>query len=69
MKTGNVNPTFWLNYLFFTDPGMWQKSKDSTNGLSKDDSRPMVFHRWGGLGNHRMQIGFSGDVEPNWEVR
>ncbi len=55
----NVNPTFWLNYLFFTDPAMWGKEKDS--------SRPMILHRWGGMGNHRMQLGFSGDVEPNWD--
>jgi alpha-glucosidase (family GH31 glycosyl hydrolase) len=22
--------------------------------------------RWGGLGNHRYPIGFSGDVKPSW---
>ena len=26
--------------------------------------RPLLFHRWGGLGNHRYQVGFSGDVMP-----
>lgn len=53
-----VNPTFWLNYLFFTNPYHWQK-----DGTSK---RPMLLHRFGGLGNHRYQTGFSGDVYPEW---
>ena len=26
--------------------------------------RPFLLHRWGGLGNHRYQAGFSGDVYP-----
>jgi alpha-glucosidase len=49
-----VNPTFWLNYLHFMD----QK---------REGKRPLLFHRWGGLGNHRYQIGFSGDVLSSWE--
>ena len=28
--------------------------------------RNALLHRWGGLGNHRYQIGFSGDVVPGW---
>ncbi|MEZ6084539.1 MAG: glycoside hydrolase family 31 protein [Phycisphaerae bacterium] len=28
--------------------------------------RPLVFSRWGGLGNHRYQVGFSGDTFCNW---
>jgi alpha-glucosidase len=48
-----VNPTFWLNYLHFTD--------QQRQGL-----RPLLFHRWGGLGNHRYQIGFSGDTISVW---
>ncbi len=28
--------------------------------------RPLLFHRWGGLGNHRYQIGFSGDTVSVW---
>ena len=28
--------------------------------------RNALLHRWGGLGNHRYQIGFSGDVIPTW---
>jgi len=46
-KLGN---TFWLNHVFFNDKKL--QGKD----------RPFIFHRWGGLGNHRYQIGFSGDT-------
>lgn len=48
-----VNPTFWLNYLHFTDQ-------------EREGKRPLLFHRWGGLGNHRYQIGFSGDTISVW---
>ena len=51
------NPTFQLNYLFYTDPYHW--------GVS--GTRNALLHRWGGLGNHRYQIGFSGDVDPTWD--
>ena len=36
-----------------------------------DDRRSMVLARWGGLGNHRYQVGFSGDVagSPSGERR
>ena len=50
-----TNPTFWLNYLFFTDSYFGH-------------NRPALLHRWGGLGNHRYQVGFSGDVYPNWDT-
>jgi alpha-glucosidase (family GH31 glycosyl hydrolase) len=30
--------------------------------LHRTDRRPMIFHRWGGLGSHRYPIGFSGDT-------
>jgi alpha-glucosidase (family GH31 glycosyl hydrolase) len=50
-----TNPTFWLNYIFFTD---------SYFGAN----RPALLHRWGGLGNHRYQVGFSGDVVPSWDT-
>jgi len=29
--------------------------------------RPFIFSRWGGLGNHRYPIGFSGDTVISWE--
>ncbi|MGA2205893.1 MAG: TIM-barrel domain-containing protein [Terracidiphilus sp.] len=49
-----VNPTWWLNYLHFTDQ-------------QREGKRPLLFHRWGGLGNHRYQIGFSGDTISVWD--
>jgi alpha-glucosidase (family GH31 glycosyl hydrolase) len=48
-----VNPTFWLNYTHFTDQ-------------EREGKRPLLFHRWGGLGNHRYEIGFSGDTQSSW---
>lgn len=30
-------------------------------------TRPMLYHRWGGLGNHCYQIGFSGDAVISWK--
>ena len=33
----------------------------------RGDERPMIYHRWGGLGSHRYQVGFSGDILINWE--
>eukprot|EP01117_Protostelium_nocturnum_P008616 TRINITY_DN3091_c0_g2_i1.p1 TRINITY_DN3091_c0_g2~~TRINITY_DN3091_c0_g2_i1.p1 ORF type:complete len:892 (+),score=311.21 TRINITY_DN3091_c0_g2_i1:103-2778(+) len=50
-----LNPTIWLNHVFFNNY--------KREGMVE---RPTVFHRWGGLGNHRYQIGFSGDVVPSW---
>ena len=50
-----VNPTFYLNYVHYTD--MERQGK----------IRPLIYHRWGGLGNHRYQIGFSGDTRISWE--
>lgn len=50
----SVTPTWWINYVFFTD-------------MERQEKRPMLFHRWGGLGNHRYQIGFSGDTHSTWE--
>jgi alpha-glucosidase len=50
----NVNPTWWLNYVHFTDQ-------------QREGKRPLLFHRWGGLGNHRYQIGFSGDSISVWD--
>jgi hypothetical protein len=33
----------------------------------REGKRPLLFHRWGGLGNHRYQIGFSGDTISVWD--
>jgi alpha-glucosidase len=57
-KLAGVDPLFWLNYLFWTD---WERDPGSRQ------PRPLVFSRWGGLGNHRYPIGFSGDTFSNWQ--
>lgn len=49
-----LDPLWWLNHLHFYD-------------LGRDGKRPFVFSRWGGLGNHRYPIGFSGDTVVSWE--
>jgi alpha-glucosidase len=53
-KVPGVTPTWWLNYVHFTDQ-------------QREGKRPLLFHRWGGLGNHRYQIGFSGDTVSVWD--
>lgn len=54
-KIPELNNTWWLNYVFFTD-----MERTST-------TRPLLYHRWGGLGNHRYQLGFSGDAVISWK--
>jgi alpha-glucosidase (family GH31 glycosyl hydrolase) len=49
-----LSNTWWLNYVFYT-----QKQLESRD-------RALIYHRWGGLGNHRYQIGFSGDSVISW---
>lgn len=51
----NLNNTWWINYCFFSDM--------ERNG----EKRPLLYHRWGGLGNHRYQVGFSGDAVISWK--
>jgi hypothetical protein len=48
-----LTPTWWLNYVHFTD-------------MEREGKRPLIYHRWGGLGNHRYEIGFSGDAISEW---
>ncbi len=52
-KVPGLSNTWWLNYMHFTDQ-------------QREGKRPLLFHRWGGLGNHRYQIGFSGDTISVW---
>lgn len=49
-----LDNTWWINYCFFSD--MQRAGK----------RRPLLYHRWGGLGNHRYQVGFSGDATISW---
>ena len=49
-----LDPLWWLNHLHFHD-------------LARDGhKRPFILSRWGGLGNHRYPIGFSGDTHVDW---
>lgn len=57
-----LNNTFWLNWTFFNDKVRQGRSE------GKEADRPMIYHRWGGLGSHRYQLGFSGDTYDTWEV-
>lgn len=50
-----LDPLWWLNHLHFYDLG-----RDGRK-------RPFVFSRWGGMGNHRYPIGFSGDTGISWK--
>lgn len=53
--TNGLGETFWCNHVFFNDMIK-----------NRPTRRPMIFHRWGGLGSHRYQIGFSGDALINF---
>ena len=50
-----LDPLIWLNHLHFHD--------SRRRGM-----RPMLYSRWGGLGNHRYHIGFSGDTYAVWPI-
>ncbi len=50
-----LDPLWWLNHLHYHD-------------LGRAGKRPFVFSRWGGLGNHRYPIGFSGDTHVTWDT-
>ena len=65
-KNSRYNPdlsnTFLLNYAFFRD------KERMTASLGDKAPRAMIYHRWGGLGSHRYQVGFSGDTYATWDV-
>lgn len=53
-----VRVQIWTNKIRVTDPKRQGKSK-----------RGLVLARWGGIGTHRYQVGFSGDVNPmSWDT-
>lgn len=54
-KIDSLSNTWWINYAFFS------------RMQNEREGRPMLYHRWGGLGNHRYQIGFSGDNYVTWK--
>ncbi len=51
-----LDQIFWLNHVF------------ACMAELRGEERPLLFHRWGGLGNHRYQVGFSGDSYSTWEA-
>jgi alpha-glucosidase (family GH31 glycosyl hydrolase) len=53
-RLSGLDPLWWLNHLHFLDLGRDGKR------------RSFIFSRWGGLGNHRYPIGFSGDTVVSW---
>jgi alpha-glucosidase (family GH31 glycosyl hydrolase) len=55
-KMDGLDPLWFLNHLHYFDLG-----RDGRK-------RPFVFSRWGGLGNHRYPIGFSGDTLVRWSA-
>ena len=54
--TNSLSETFWCNHVFFNEAS------------KRDNLRPVIFHRWGGFGSHRYQIGFSGDANISYEA-
>jgi len=50
-----LDPLPWINHLHF-------------NEIKRRGVRPMLYSRWGGLGNHRYYIGFSGDSYVTWDA-
>lgn len=75
-KMAGLDPLYWLNHLHFYDlarpvTSATQRASDSTDHPSPITSQPtpkrsFIFSRWGGLGNHRYPIGFSGDTIISW---
>lgn len=55
-KIPGLDPLWLLNHLHYQDLG-----RDGRK-------RPFIFSRWGGLGNHRYPIGFSGDTYVRWRT-
>lgn len=52
-----LSETFWCNHTFFEDMR-----------INRPELRPVIYHRWGGLGSHRYPIGFSGDTFAQWSM-
>ena len=53
---GTMTPTLkWINKLFYED-------------TEKGNMRGAGYSRWGGWGDHRHPINFSGDAHGNWDV-
>jgi len=57
-----LSNTYWCNWTF------WGDKLRQGKRLGETAPRPIIYHRWGGLGSHRYQIGFSGDTYDEWSV-
>lgn len=55
-----LNSTMWTAKVYYDGTGKWRKEKER--------ERALIFSRYGGLGQHRYPIGFSGDTHSQWEV-
>lgn len=55
--TDGLSETFWLNHVYYEDMKR-----------NRTDHRPVIYHRWGGLGSHRYPIAFSGDTYATWST-
>ena len=51
-----LSNTFWLNHIF------------TQHATGRPEKRPLIHHRWGGLGSHRYQVGMSGDSKISWDM-
>ncbi len=65
-NTPGLDPLWWLNHLHWRDLEVRRNAADDPSGVRRG-RRPLVFSRWGGLGNHRYPIGFSGDTFSTWK--
>ena len=81
-QLSSVDPLFWLNHLHWNySERMKCIENEKENKISEDMmeeiseeisnsetfSRGLILSRWGGLGNHRYPIGFSGDTTVEWK--
>lgn len=64
-NTPGLDPLWWLNHLHWKDLEVRQEAPRDPTGV-RVGRRPLIFSRWGGLGNHRYPIGFSGDTYSTW---
>ena len=55
VRLPGLNLLWWINHIHFQDHARLE------------NRRPMIFSRWGGLGNQRYPIGFSGDTFISWD--
>jgi len=58
-----VNPTYMTNWYRNT----WQARQVAEGTNKTAQIRGFSLARWGGMGNHRYQTGFSGDVDHKWD--